>query len=269
MIQFKEQDHSYTSISPDNIQWKSVTKVISKYKGDFNQEAVAKKCSKNKNSKWFGKTPEEILSIWNKETDRSLELGTWFHNARENDLLSFNSVRRSGLDLPIYHPLVQDGVKQAPNQKLDPGIYPEHMVYLKSAGICGQADRIEVYNGKVHVADYKTNKEIKKESYVDWEGVSKKMKAPVNNLDDCNYWHYALQMSMYMYIILKHNFKLQPGNITLEHIIFENESEDENGYPVTKYDHTGNPIVKDIVLYHMPYLESEVVAIIKDLKNGN
>jgi hypothetical protein len=40
-------------------------------------------------------------------------------------------------------------LKIAPNQKLDPGVYPEHMVYLKSAGICGQSDLVEVVNGKV------------------------------------------------------------------------------------------------------------------------
>ena len=51
-------------------------------------------------------------------------------------------------------------MKKAPDQKLADGIYPEHMTYLKSASLCGQADRIEVINGKVNIYDYKTNKEI-------------------------------------------------------------------------------------------------------------
>ena len=46
---------------------------------------------------------------------------------------------------------------------------------------------IEVVNGKVNIIDYKTNKEIKKESYVDWDGKSEKMSPPVDSLDDCNF----------------------------------------------------------------------------------
>ena len=55
------------------------------------------------------------------------------------------------------------------------------MVYLKSAGICGQSDLVEVVNGKVSIIDYKTNKEIKMQSYVDWEGISQKMQFPVKS----------------------------------------------------------------------------------------
>ena len=44
-------------------------------------------------------------------------------------------------------------------------------------------------------------KEIKKESYKNWEGISEKMSPPLQNLDDCNFIHYSLQRSIYMYII--------------------------------------------------------------------
>ena len=58
------------------------------------------------------------------------------------------------------------------------------MVYLKSAGICGQSDLVEVVNGHVNIIDYKTNKEIKMESFKNWEGISEKMLHPVSNLED-------------------------------------------------------------------------------------
>ena len=123
--------------------------------------------------------------------------------------------------------IIQDNVKHAPIQRLSEGIYPEHFVYLKSAGICGQADRVEVIQDTVDVVDYKTNKRIDKESYKDWQGISKKMLGPLAHLDDCNYNHYSLQLSLYLFIILKHNPRYKPGRLILQHVIFEKESENK------------------------------------------
>jgi NADPH-dependent 7-cyano-7-deazaguanine reductase QueF-like protein len=142
------------------------------------------------------------------------------------------------------------------------------MVYLRSAGICGQSDLVEVVNGKVNIIDYKTNKEIKKESYVDWEGKSAKMMSPVDSLDDCHFYHYALQLSIYMYIILKHNPKLKPGKIFIHHVVFEVEGEDQWGYPISKKNENGEPIVKEVTPILMPYLSEEVISIIHYLNDN-
>jgi hypothetical protein len=127
---------------------------------------------------------------------------------------------------------------------------------------------VEVVNGRVNIIDYKTNKEIKMESYKNWEGVSDKMLSPIDHLDDCNFSHYALQLSIYMYIILKHNPKLLPGKIFIHHITFEENGKDTNGYPLTKYDHNGDPVVKEVIPIVIPYLYDEVIAIISNLKEG-
>jgi hypothetical protein len=65
-----------------------------------------------------------------------------------------------------------------------------------------------------------------------------------------------------MYIILKHNPKLQPGNMYIHHVIFEQEGEDEFGYPITKYDHNNDPVVKEVIPIELPYLKDEVISII-------
>ena len=88
------------------------------------------------------------------------------------------------------------------------------------------------------------------------------MQYPVNHLDDCNFNHYALQLSIYMYIILKHNRKLKPGKIFIHHVIFEVEGTDEYGYPITKYSSNGDPVVKEVVQMEVPYLADEVISII-------
>jgi hypothetical protein len=269
-VKFLPEEHKYVSIDPsENIQWVSVTTIISKLKEHFDADTIAKKSSKNKKSKWYGMTTEAIKEAWKNESDRAITLGTWYHNQRESDILGCNTINRDGLDLTIIKSIEVNGIKTAPNQKLENGIYPEHFVYLKSAGICGQSDRVEIVNGRVDVYDYKTNKEIKKESYKNWEGISKKMFHPVSHLDDCNYNHYALQLSIYMYIILKHNPKVKPGRLILDHVIFEDDGLDKKGNKIHRLDLDGHPIIKNVVRYELPYLKTEVISIINSIKNDS
>lgn len=266
---FKADNHSYTSTNPDEqIDWISVTHFVSLFKDKFDSEKIAQKSSKNKKSKWYGISPEEIQQIWKSEAKRATDLGTWYHNQREADITGIDTIERQGIAIPIVKPIIQDGVKFAPDQKLTEGIYPEHLVYLKSAALCGQSDLVEVVKNTVNIIDYKTNKEIKKESFKSWEGLSQKMSGPCSHLDDCNLNHYALQLSTYLYMILKHNPQYKPGKLTLHHILFEEESKDKYGNPVVKRDQDGNPIVKEVVPYDVPYLKSEVIAMINWLKDN-
>jgi len=269
-IFFNAQDHNYKSLDAENnILWYSVTTVVSSLKKPFDAKKTAEKVSKKEGSKWFGIEPKIIQEIWSNEAKRATDLGTWYHNQREDDLCSLASIEREGITVPVFSPLpLKDGIKYAPAQKLDAGVYPEHMVYLKSAGICGQSDLVEVINGRVNIIDYKTNKEIKMESFKNWEGISEKMLHPVSHLDDCNFYHYALQLSIYMYIILKHNPKLMPGNIYIHHITFETDGKDNWGYPIAKKDTNGDPIVKDLTPILVPYLYDEVIAIINHIKES-
>jgi hypothetical protein len=268
-ILFKADTHTYTSIDPsENITWTSVTGIISKQKKPFDADAIAAKSVKNNWSKWYGMTETDVKEAWRNESQKAVNLGTWYHNQRELAYTSCSTIEKDGCIVPIFKPVEIDGIKNAPDQKLVEGIYPEHMTYLKSAGLCGQADRIEVINGKVNIYDYKTNKEIKTKSYINWEGVSDKMLDPVNHLDDCNLNHYSLQLSFYMYMILKHNPRLKPGKMIIEHILFEEAGKDAYDNRIVKYDDFGEPVVQEIVQYDVPYLKTEVINIINRLKEN-
>ena len=270
-IVFESSTHSYVSIDPqDATKWVSVTTLLSALKQPFDAVTIAEKSSKSKKSKWYGMTPEAIQKAWKAESERACNLGNWYHDQREQDLINCETIVRHDSTLPVIKPLIDgQGKKLAPLQKLINGIYPEHMVYLKSAGICGQSDLVEVANDTVHITDYKTNKKIDKTSFVNWEGVSKKMLGPLAHLDDCNLNHYNLQLSIYMYIILKHNPNLKPGKLTIHHISFEEEEEpDEFGYPITKLSDQGEPIIKDVEIYELPYLKNEVIAVLKWYENN-
>ncbi len=268
---FEPKTHSYKSIdSSDDTVWTSVTTLIGHLKQPFDSNAIAKKSASNKKGKWYGMTTEQIQEVWKKESERACSLGNWYHDQRENDIVGCTTINRHDAELPVIRPMFDEhGQKMAPSQKMIDGIYPEHMVYVRSVGICGQSDLVEVANGHVHITDYKTNKEIKSESFKNWEGMSQKMNFPVSHLDDCNLNHYNLQLSIYMFMILKHNPNLKAGKLTIHHIIFEEEDEnDQYGYPVSKLNENGEPIVKEIIQFDLPYLKDEVIAILSWYKEN-
>ena len=269
MLTFEPEHHKYTSLDPnDKTNWISVTTLISFFKQPFDAKSISKKSSKS-SKKWQGIPPDKIQEIWKAEAKRATDLGTWYHDQREHDIVSCDTINRHNSNLQVIRPMLNDkGYKIASSQKLLAGIYPEHLVYVRSVGVCGQSDLVEIAHGKIHITDYKTNKEIKLKSFVNWEGISQKLNQPLSHLDDCNYFHYALQLSAYMYMIQKHNPKLQPGSLILHHVVFEVEGEDEYGYPIVSRTAQGDPIVKEVIPYQLPYLKEEIVALFEWLKNN-
>ena len=260
---FKEKGHIYESNDEDKIKWTSVTSFIGMFKPKFDRDGQAKKSSKNKRSKWYGMTTKEIKDAWDGETERAIGLGNWYHNQREENILEFKTIERDGVEVPIIRPLINnDGIKIAPNQKLKNGAYPELFVYLKSLGLCGQADLVSIVDGVINILDYKTNKEIKEKGFTNWEGITSKMFNPISHLDECNLNHYNLQMSLYAYI------KLKIGKLQIQHVSFEKEGENKFGYPITKYNDQDEPVIKKIKMYNLPYLKDEINSLVMWLKDN-
>lgn len=258
MIRFIDSTHTYTS--DDNLPWYGVTTIVGCLKEVFDAQAQAPKSSKNRKSKWYGISVEDILAAWKGEGDRSVELGKWYHSKRENELYS-----REG----VYRPDIRNGVKYAPDQKVKEGIYPEFLCYLPSARISGQIDQLEVLSDRFNITDYKTSKEIAMESYTNWEGVKKKMSVPLSHLDDCHINHYSLQLSIYAYIITRHNPHLKVRDLTIEHIIFEEAGRDIWDYPIYWKDDKGDYIVKEIKKIPIEYKKSEVLTLINWMKTNS
>ena len=106
---FKQKGHIYESLDSnldkENINWVSVTSFISMFKPKFDAKAQAKKSAKNKRSKWYKMTEEDILAAWNGESERAMGLGNWYHGQREKDLLEFDTIERHGVEVPIIKPI--------------------------------------------------------------------------------------------------------------------------------------------------------------------
>ena len=270
MIKFLQEDHKYESVdTAQEIDWIGISHLIGSFEPPFDPIAGSIKAARNPKSKWYGMDPALIRSIWKGESERSLSAGHWYHSKEEDSVTSSPTYVFNSTIYNVVKPVIIDKIKFAPLQKLeDNHIYPEHLVYLQSEGICGQADRVEVSNERVSIRDFKTYKIVKESGFRNWEGITQRLLDPLSHLDNCNLVHATLQMSLYLYMILKHNPHLKPGTLTMEHIVFEQESEDQYGYPIYKKEVNGDFIVKEIRPYNIPYLKTEVLSMIAFLREN-
>lgn len=263
---FQADGHKYTSVDQfDEINWVSASRLSGMFKKKFDPVKTSIRCSQKKGGKWYGITPQEIRDYWIAENVRSTTLGTWYHEKEEKKLLGLDVTQRYGKEFKIIRSIWDGDVKVAPNQKLTPGIYPEHFAYLKSVGACGQFDEVIIDDEWVDIDDHKSNKDLMKPAFVNWEGVVDKMEPPLLHLDNCKLNEYALQLSIGMYMVLRHNPQLKARNMTLNHVTFEIESEDRFGYPILKLENN-EPIIKDVKKVPVPYMKREVELVFDYLK---
>ena len=169
MLKFIEEGHRYESVDPTDVtKWLSITTLIGNlhepFSGDVAEKCSVKKPTATRPNKWYGLSVEEIQEAWDAERNRSAELGSWYHKTREDALYEMTS------SVMVHKQKIDAGIKYAPDQVLYEGIYPEHFIYLRSEGVCGQADYVEVKEGKIYIRDYKTSKKIDRKSFVNWEG---------------------------------------------------------------------------------------------------
>ena len=92
------------------------------------------------------------------------------------------------------------------SRELKDGIYPEYMISYSDSEIflIGQIDLLTISNKRILIVDHKTNSKIEFKSFYDQNTKSSvKMKYPLNDLDDVNFNHYQLQLSIYAWMVQK------------------------------------------------------------------
>lgn len=260
-VRFIDKGHKYQSLPA--IKWTSVTKKVEQYVPHFDDVFESERCSLNHKSKWYGIEPVEIRRLWEAENKRATDCGSWYHDMMERKALAAGKKIYRGIELPVYPPIMMPGYKLAPEQSIKPGIYPEHFMFSESHGICGQSDLVYRYGNVVDIDDYKTNKELKTRGYGWKYGDPAMMKGIMSHLEDCNYNHYSLQLSIYMKLILLKNPMLKPGRMRIYHVEFENEGYDQYEFPILKRTADGGYVVKGGTWHTVPYLKKEVDMIFK------
>jgi len=273
---FNEDTHTYFE-EGKNDKYTSVTTIIHKFTQEFDSnfwssyKALEKILSNKEFSKYkkmylenkkikldqikdldlgqFAKAKEDILAEWKVTNEESCIRGTAIHKKLENSIIGSKTpdLKFLGLGGKIGSNYTYKGdVKE-----LIPGnIYPEILLYTVCKEgilkIAGQVDLLIVdHDGGVYIADFKTNKEIKQKSFFDSKTrKSVKMKYPLNTLDDVNFSHYKLQLSLYYWLVKK----MYP-NLYLK------------GLYIIHFDHNDKQTT-----YEVDYLEKEVEIMLKFFK---
>lgn len=218
-MKFYEDVHKYIE---NDVEFTPVTYFLKSFKPwvDWDKEA-------EKKAKKLGISKEALLAEWDEKKRKAAERGTAFHKKMEDKYLqSAEGIMVGDVKCPVSYVSTVKGVKEDTEMKLlDNTVYTEKMIWSRIYGICGTADLVEVVNGRINVRDYKTNAKLDFESWKHPVLGSRKLKFPVNHLDDCNFNEYQLQVNLYMYMLLRANRHLKMGDMEILHITFDEEND--------------------------------------------
>ena len=271
-VAFENESHTYWNVE-DNKQYISVTTLIHRYTQEFDKNfwsaykalekllpkeswAIEKKSLLNTkkfnkeilniyniSELEFNKAQQGILDAWDEENRKSCERGTKIHSDIENSFYNHPkdiSLQKFGLGGKF------ECKKDYSELDLEYGVYPEYLISIESKDkvlrLAGQIDLIIKQGNEITIVDHKTNKKIDLKSGFDTNTKSSaKMKYPLNNLMDCNYYHYSLQLSTYAWMLQKLHPEFVIKDLILNH-----------------YDHN-----EKNTLYHCDYLKDDVERMLK------
>lgn len=262
-IKFKEDTHQYFSDKQELI---SVSKFTERFKNEVNWDQVAQRVATKLTKEGTPTTKAQILKKWEFKRNVSAQVGTLYHNLREEELLKQESVEFYSTKCTPQGCTYSDGMKNSiPIHDLENNkVYPELMIYDTEYMICGQSDKVIVTDNKIHIWDYKTDDRIEFKGYSTQWQKPKRFKTPLDHLEECNGTTYAIKMSLYMYLLWKANKgRFKPGEIVIEHIKLQRDPNKDN---IPILDKDNKPIVLGSSQIVLPYLKDEVIAMLKTLK---
>ncbi len=243
-FKFYEDGHYYTyKDKPISI---GATGLIEQYTQDFDAQTVAERVAIRDN-----KSVQEVLDEWEYKNKIACRKGTTCHEYAQS-LWSGGTVELYSLnDTEEYKNIINKIIKQAFNFEEDFGdklehLYDEYVIGSEEYDIASAIDHLFInkLTGGLVLVDYKTNSDIHKN-----ERYAKNMKVPLNHLKDTTLNHYAIQLSIYKYLVEKYT------TLEFEEIFIVWFSELNDNYEIIE----------------VPYLKDEVIKILESrrVKNMN
>lgn len=179
----------------------SVTRLIEEYAQEFNAEVIAERVATKE-----GRSVQDVLEEWEYKNDFSVHKGSTCHEYVQAKW-ELKYYEPDYFDHSIeYFEAVEKIKKQADKFKSD---YKDKLELIANEEIIGSTDYdiasavdslfINKQTGGLVLVDYKTNSDIHKN-----EKYAKNMQVPLNHLKDDSITHYAIQISIYKYLIEKY-----------------------------------------------------------------
>lgn len=247
-FKFYEDGHYYTY--KNNQIGIGATSLIAQYIQPFDSQTIAEKVAIRD-----GKTTQEVLNEWKYKGEFATTKGSTCHehaqsiwSGKEYYEASFGNTDDEQIEFCEAVAKIQ---KQASNFYID---YADRLEHLADEFVIGSEEYdvasaidhlfINKLTGGLVLVDYKTNSDIHKN-----EKYTKKMKPPLNHLKDTTLNHYAIQLSIYKYLVEKYT------TLEFEEMFIVWFSELNDNYEIIE----------------VPYLKEEVIKILENrrIKNMN
>ncbi len=224
-LHFDGDSHTYTC---HGRRFKPVSTVVESCFEQFDADYWAARKAPD-----MGMTPEAVKAMWERNGEKARNLGTQMHEKIERYYLGLLN------DTDDTYRLFSQFTQQ---HELTP-YRTEWAIYDEDSGVAGTLDFLNLKDGVFTIYDWKRSNKIivngEPEKVSRW---GKRAFAPIAHIPDTTYWHYALQLSFYRYILEKHY------GINVSHSRLAVLHPDYN-----------RPYVVDV-----PYLKDEVVAIMRN-----
>ena len=223
-LYYNDEKHKYWTDKCDDFT--SVTTFIDEYFPRFEEDRISKAYAKKHNM-----TQEEVLKLWDIERVKGCDLGNNVHDYCECYLkgttLPKAINKKAATMMKNITPVLKSLLKDYDI------VGCEKILFSEKYKIAGTIDLLVRHKKtkQLRIIDWKTNKKINKCNTFKKYGFP-----PITHLSDINYEHYALQTSLYKYLILHENYHTDDDMTTaICHI---------------------KPV--DIVVHKTPYYENEI-----------
>ena len=199
-IKFIADGHLYKVDDGTEI-YTSVTTFIKSFFTPFNADGILQQMMRSGSfkGKYGDKTVEDVKNEWKQTGSMAAEFGTLLHESIEL-FYNLEQTTRPDLDpkINIEYQFFLNFHKEhvIPNQM--EAFRTEWYIFSEDNRIAGSIDMVyKLPNGKLCIYDWKRSKKI------EYAG-RKRAKQPIAHLDDCNFYHYSLQLNLYKFILQQH-----------------------------------------------------------------
>lgn len=221
-----EEDHGpLEDYSP--VRTVSATTFLHKFTNEFNADEVIDKMFARdsedvnlngypiytgKNTEYQGCTKEQMKALWDTKRERACDYGTFVHKGAENYVLDGKFGYRTRPEFKqVKHYIDNCGYELDTAEKriFDPEYAIAGTVDLLLKKCIDQEVDLEgnvIDHDIYYIADWKTNdgKDLADKHGNQWTDT---MKFPLCHLKDLPYWHYALQFSLYRFMLERQGYE--------------------------------------------------------------
>lgn len=165
---------------------------------------------------------KKIEQLWKSKSNTALDRGNAIHDKKDAFIRDKHNVDYDWSLYDITYP------------NLDVGTYSEMSISDDEFKIAGTVDYLRVLNDgkRLFIKDYKTNKKLSFSSFHNkFTNEKEKMLYPLDDLDNCDFVHYTLQLSLYGYLMERKGYVVD--KLQIQHEKYNKEL--DKNVPV-KYD---------------------------------